>query len=178
MRISTSELYKMGIDLIEKLEGETNFDLYRFQSLLRPTITTYYDTDAYLDRFRNHSYRILKLLVEKGVVMRLSGAFANNARYMIVTDADSEQLTIQLDGLEAEEPLSNEVSYQAQLRSSKAELVRLTVAHKELLQKFPSHSNYLNEEIDKLNNQISLLEYQDLVLNKLIRHNKANLAPE
>lgn len=177
MRINTSELYKIGISLIEKLGGESNFDLFRFQFLLKPIISTYYDPDEHLDRFRNHSYRILKLLAEKGVVMRLSGAFANNARYMIITDTDSEQLAIQLDGLEAEEPVSDEVSYQTQLRSSKAELVRLTAAHKELLQKFPSHSAYLNDEIDKLNNQISLLEYQDLVLNKLIRHSNSNQTP-
>lgn len=170
MRLSTSELFNIGTSLIEKLEGETNLDLYRFQSLLKPILEPFYNPDEHLDRFRNHSYRMMKLLVEKGVVVRLSGAFANNARYMIVTDTDPKQLSMPLDDSEAEVSVSEEASYQAQLRASKTELTRLVVAHKELLQKFPSHSGYLKAEIDKLSNQISMLEYQDLVLSKLITH--------
>lgn len=174
MRISTSELIGIGTSLIDKLGGDSNFDLYHFQSMFRTVIETYYDPDEHLDRFRNHSYRMMKLLVERGFIVRLSGACINNARYMIVTDNSSKQLTMQLDASEAEVPMSEEVSYQTQLRSSKTELIRLTAAHKELLKKFPSHSAYLNVEIDKLSDQISLLEYQDLVLNKLISRSSPN----
>lgn len=170
MRLSTRELFNIGTSLIEKLEGDANFDLYRFQSLLKPIIVNYYDPDEHLDRFRNHSYRMMKLLVERGLVMRLSAACANNARYMVIAENDAKQLPMQFDKVETGNPVSEEASYQAQLRASKTELTRLVVAHKELLQKFPSHSGYLKAEIDKLSNQISMLEYQDLVLSKLITH--------
>ena len=174
MRISTYKLFKIGTSLIEKLEEDTNFDLYYFQSLLKPLIEPYYDPDKHLDRFRNHSYRMMKVLERKGIVIRLSGACVNNAKYSLI--AESSQLEVEFETEERSTIISEELSYQAQLRSSQLELNHLVIAHKQLLEKFPCHSAYLNEELVKLEKEISILECKALVIGKIIKRNEKGAA--
>ncbi|OED99703.1 hypothetical protein [Vibrio cyclitrophicus] len=170
MRISTYKLFKIGTSLIEKLEEDTHFDLYYFQSLLKPLIEPYYDPDKQLDRFRNHSYRMLKVLERKGIVIRLSGACVNNAKYSLI--AESPQLEVEFQTEERPALISEELSYQAQLRLSKLQLNHLVIAHKQLIEKFPCHSTYLNEELVKLEKEISILECKALVIEKIIKHSE------
>lgn len=177
MRISTYKLFKIGTSLIEKLEEDTNFDLYYFQSLLKPLIEPYYDPDKHLERFRNHTYRMMKVLERKGIVIRLSGACVNNAKYSLITEnTESSQLEVEFETEKRSTLISEELSYQAQLRLNKLELNHLVIAHKHLLEKFPCHSAYLNEELVKLEKEISILECKALVIGKIIKHNDKGLS--
>ena len=168
MKVSERELISCGLQALSNIESEQYFNLSRYQMLLKQEMNKFYDTDTHSTRLKNQSYRVLKRLESMGKVIRLSGACANNAKYFLVGNG-GPQVTVNLESEDDDSlPISEERLYKEQLDKTKAELGKLVLAHQDLLQELPAHTLYLNEEISKLESQISILEYKAIIVAKLI----------
>ena len=167
IKVSERELISCGLQALSNIGSEQYFNLSRYQTLLKHEMNEFYDTDTHSTRLKNQSYRVLKRLEAMGKVIRVSEACANNAKYFLVENGVSQR-TDNLEPKDDSLPLSEERLYKEQLDQTKAELGKLVLAHKDLLQELPAHTLYLNEEISKLESQISILEYKAIIVSKLI----------
>lgn len=165
MRLNKHQLRQIGLRALEQLTDEKEFGLFQYQDLIKPALNEVYDVDLNLDRFRNHSYRLLKLLESEGIVLRLSGACINDAQYRIIDDSGIKANELELV---LPSPLHDEELYREQLKKSKYELTQLLTAHRELQDRFPVHGDYLARERTKLEKQVSAIEYKCIILDKII----------
>lgn len=173
MRVGTMQLYKIGLKSLKSLETDEYFDLYSYQALLKPMLDEYYCTDEQIERFNNQSYRILKILEQERKVVRLSPPRVNNAQFVAVGGKKVTQEKHRVgQGYLEPEPVSEERQYQDQLNTKIVEIDTQIVAHKELLDLFPSHREHLNNEIEKLEREALLTEYKKEIMGKIINQEK------
>ncbi|TOI89336.1 DNA repair protein [Vibrio parahaemolyticus] len=172
MRVGTMQLYKIGLKSLNSLETDEYFDLYSYQALLKPMLDEYYCTDEQIERFKNQSYRVLKILEAEGRVVRLSPLKAHNASFVAVGGNKIVQKVNNAgQGKLEPKPVSEERQYQDQLNTKLVEINDQLVAHKELLDLFPVHGEQLNNEIEKLERDRLLTEYKKEIISKLISKN-------
>lgn len=171
MKLMSYELIKIARSALSHFEKEEIFRLNEFQTQMVPLFDEQYDVDRYQERFRNHCYRAIRLLEQENLVCRLSAANYHNALYVAIEESVgvkvqvTEKKTCALEG---------ELTYKEGLIASKYELEKVAEAHRSVLSKFPAHKSYLNAELDKVTTQIESLEYQLIVLDKLIIRDEIN----
>lgn len=169
MRVGTLQLFKVGIQSLKYLEHEEYFCLYDYQDILKPFLDEYYCTEDEVERFRNQSYRILEILEAEGKVVRLCGARVNNPRYVavggekVVEEADSEECELHELTLFIEEQ-----EYSEKLNFKIIEIHNQIMAHTELMERFPAHSQYLRDAVDKLESEARFIGYKKEILDKII----------
>ncbi len=177
MRISTKELYKIGLETLKHYKEEEYFNLYSYREVLRPFLDEYYCTGLHVDRFHHHSYRVLKFLEEEEEVLRLCPSRKSNARYVAL---GGKKITQEIDTAEQgdlELEIANEErQYNQQLLNYLVEIHIKITANEELLSKFPEHDEYLRREIDMLEKESLLVEYKSQQLDELIKKKEWNLS--
>lgn len=169
MRIETPSLLKMGLKCCENFEEIGKFTVFKFMSDFQTELDQYYNTDENKLRLRGHTYRVLKLLENKGMVERLSGAYANNAKYNLVkmsdTRLDSQEGAVVEQNIEAD--LDNLELHKHNIMVESYNLIHYEQAYMELKEELPEFSDYFNKKIDEADKESTRLVAKSLVLDEL-----------
>ena len=169
MRIESSSLLEMGLKCCENFEEAGQFKVFEFMDDLKKELDQHYNTDDNKLRLRGHTYRVLKLLEKKGMVERLSCAYANNANYILAqisnSKLDSKGTVVVSQSIDEDLEILN--IYKHNLLVESCNLIHYENAYIELREELPVFSDYFNKKIDEADKESMRLVAKSLVLDEL-----------
>ena len=165
MKIKSSSLLKIGLKCCENFEETGRFTVFEFMENFRTQLDQYYDTEDNKLRLRGHTYRVLKLLEKKGMVERLSDAYANNAKYNLVKTSELKESVVVGKRIDAD--LESLNIYKHNLLVESCNLIHYENAYIELKEELPEFSDYFNKKIDEADKESTRLVAKSLVLDEL-----------